>query len=244
MPSGIQSGWLSSLPPMEFEYLARYLRSVDLAPQAVLYEPGGGTTKAYFPAGAAVSLVIGLASGQMIESAMIGRRGMLGGFAALGGGPAHHRAVVEIPGPASVIDMEQLRQAATQREGIRLAMLRHEQSLCAQAQQMAACNASHPLEARICSWLLRARDACGRSTLAITQELIAELLGVRRTSVSFAAHALQQAGMIRTRRGQIELTDPTALERSTCECYHQCAGRHRVQPAERAEETVGNALIA
>jgi CRP-like cAMP-binding protein len=169
----------------------------------------------------------------MIETAMIGRDGMIGGFAALDGQPASNRAVVQIESAAWVMDMEQLRLLAKQHEPIRSMLLRHERALFLQTQQIAACNASHTLEARLCRWLLRARDACGKRTISITQEMIAELLGVKRTSLSLIAHAMQQAGLIRNRRGQIEILNPDGLKQAACECYghasahyDRCLGRH------------------
>ena len=218
-----ESRLLASLPAADFDLLHRHLRRDVLPSQSVLYEPGAPITKAYFPHGGAVSLVMVMLGGQVVEVGMLGRDGMLGGFAALGGHPACHRAVVQIRSDVSVIGIEALRQAAEERGAIRSLLLRHEQALLAQAQQLAACNATHPLEARLCRWLLQARDACGRSTLETTQESIAELLGVRRTSVSFTAHGMQMAGIIRTRRGQIELLDVPALQRASCECYGNIA---------------------
>jgi CRP-like cAMP-binding protein len=214
---------LASLPASDFELLHRHLERELLVPHSVIYEPGVPITKVYFPQGGAISLVIVMLDGQTIETGMIGRNGILGGFAALGGLPACHRTVVQIECTASVIDVEPLRQAANESEAIRSLLIRHEQALSAQAQQSAACNAAHPLEARLCHWLLRAHDACGQFSLRINQKLIADLLGVRRTSVSCAAQSMQQRGLIRTCRGRIELLDLVGLKQDACECYANVA---------------------
>jgi CRP-like cAMP-binding protein len=210
---------LSTLPPADFELLRRHLRGAVLSSQSILCEAGDSMTQAYFPQRGAISLVVPLSGDQMIETAMVGRDGMLGGFAALDGGPASCRAVAQIEGAASVIDLDVLRQIAKTNETIQSMLFRHERALLAQTQQVAACSASHTLEARLCRWFLRASDACGKTTLSTTQESIAEILGVRRTSICLVAHTMQQAGLIRTRRGQIEILDVEGLRENACGCY-------------------------
>jgi CRP-like cAMP-binding protein len=220
---------LATLPAADFAILHGHFRGAVLSSQTVLYEPGDRVTHAYFPYTGAVSLVVRLNDTRMIETATVGKDGMLGGFPALDGQSALSRAVVQIEGGAWTIDMEQLRQIAKQREAIQSMLLRHERALFIQTQQVAACNASHTLEARLCRWLLRARDACGKRTISTTQEAIAELLGVKRTSVSLIAHGMQQAGLIRNRRGQIELLNVDALHDNACECYAVVATQYRFQ---------------
>src|SRR5438477_8224371 len=194
---------LSALPLPDAELLRRHLRSTVLSPQSIIFDTGDSINKVYFPYSGAVSLVVVLAGGQMIETAIVGKDGMMGGFAALDTQPACCRAIVQFEGAAWAIDVELLRQIARSRPHVHSLLLRHERVLLAQTQQVSACNASHPLEARLCRWLLRASDACGKATLSTTQESISEILGVRRTSISLVAHNLQQAGYIRTRRGHI-----------------------------------------
>jgi CRP-like cAMP-binding protein len=210
---------LAALPAADFVLLRGHFRGVVLPAQSVIYEAGDTITKAYFPHFGAISLGIVVRGGQMIETAMIGRDGMLGASAALDPHRATTRAVVQIEGSAWVMDVDQLRQAAGQSEAIQSMLFRHERALLQQTQRLAACNASHTLEARLCRWLLRAQDACGKKTIATTQESIAEMLGVKRTSVSLIAHAMHQAGLIRIRRGQIELINTDRLRQSACECY-------------------------
>ena len=214
---------LSTLPPGDIELLQRHLRGAVLHAQSLLFETGDSVTRAYFPHTGAVSLVVGVANGQMIETAIVGRNGMIGGFGVLDPQPATCTAMVQIEGAAASIEIEVLRRLAGERPSIRNLLLRHEQALLAQTQQIAACNALHSLEARFGRWLLSARDACGGTPLAATQESIAELLGVRRTSICLVAHTMQQAGLIRTRRGHIDILDEGALRDSACECYAQTA---------------------
>jgi CRP-like cAMP-binding protein len=127
--------------------------------------------------------------------------------------------VVQLAGRASVVDVGHVRSLAAGSVGFRTMLMRHEQFVMAQAQQSAACNASHTVEARIARWLLRCRDLAGSDDIALTQEFLAEMMGVRRTSVSLVANALQQAGLIKYRRGHIRLLDVGGLQASACECY-------------------------
>jgi CRP-like cAMP-binding protein len=119
-----------------------------------------------------------------------------------------------------VIAVEDLRAIAAQSAAWRQLLARHEQSLLAQAQQSAACNAAHSVEERLSRWLLRASDLWDGETLPITQEQLARMIGVQRNAISIVAHALQQAGVLSYSRGQIEITDIEALRKSACECYH------------------------
>jgi CRP-like cAMP-binding protein len=228
-----------TLPVADFELLKRHLRGTLLRARSVLFEPGELITRAWFPHGGAVSLTVVLAGGQAVECATIGRGGIVGASGALLPEPATCRAVVEIETAATSLDIEALRQLADTRPAIRTLLLRHEASLMAKTRQIAACNAAHSLEARLCRWLLTARDACGGTVLAVTQERIAELLGVRRTSICLIAHMMQTAGLIRTRRGQIEIIDETALRARACECHGEIAayGAHlRAVPAREMVE--------
>jgi CRP-like cAMP-binding protein len=193
--------------------------------QTVLFDAGDHIERAWFPNGGAVSLTVILAGGQTVETAVVGRTGVIGGAAALLPQPASCRATVEIEASATSIDIETLHQLAAERAAIHALLLRHEAALLAQTQQIAACNAVHSLEQRFARWLLMVQEACGGAPLAVTQERIAELVGVRRTSICLVAHALQTAGLIRTRRGQIDILDETALRATACDCHAQVAGR-------------------
>ena len=150
---------------------------------------------------------------------MVGRDSLVGASAALDGRVALNRGIVQVEGAASILDVATLCDVAAQSVAFRTTLIRHEQALFVQAQQSAACNVSHSVEARLSRWLLRTRDATGSETLGLTQEFLAQMLGVRRTSVSLVAHTLQTAGLIRYRRGRIEIADLEGLQAASCECY-------------------------
>ncbi|HEY2230888.1 MAG TPA: Crp/Fnr family transcriptional regulator [Xanthobacteraceae bacterium] len=210
---------LASLPAADIDMLLPHLRIVDLPQETVLFEPGGTVGNVVFPHAGIVSLVVNLATGEMIECAMVGRESLVGGLAALDSNISISRAVMQVAGCASMVELEQTRRLAERSEKFRRMLVRHEQLLLAQCQQSAACNAVHPLEARLSRWLLRCRDLSASDDLALTQEFVAEMLGVRRTSVSIVANTLQRAGFIKYRRGHIRVLDATGLKESSCECY-------------------------
>jgi CRP-like cAMP-binding protein len=169
--------FLASLSSADFELVRPHLRTVNLAHEVVLVAAGAVLPHVYFPHSGIISLVVRLVDGQTIESAMIGRDSVFGGSAALDGTIALNDAIVQLPGTASVLDIAQLRKAAEQSVTFRTALIRHEQALLAQAQQSAACNAAHPVEARLSRWLLRARDLSGSDSLHLTQEFLSQMLG-------------------------------------------------------------------
>jgi CRP-like cAMP-binding protein len=165
-------------------------------------------------------LVVTLSTGEVIEAAMVGRDGVVGALAALDGRVSLSRAVVQISGHGAICDVEALKRATMQSATLQSLLIRHEQVVYAQAQQSAACNAIHTIEERLARWLLRARDLSRSDTLPFTQEFLAEMLGVRRTSVSTVAHTLQQAGFLKYARGRIHIVNLEGLQESACECYY------------------------
>src|SRR5688572_28913801 len=150
---------------------------------------------------------------------MIGRDGVVGTAAALDDAVALNRAIVQIEGSASVIDMPHAQAAVTASRALRKKLYQHDQILLAQAQQSAACNATHDVEERLGRWLLRTRDLVGEDSLPLTQEYIAQMLGVRRTSVTLAARNLQAAKLIKYRRRLIKIVDVEGLQQAACECH-------------------------
>ena len=164
--------------------------------------------------------MVGLSDGHTVQAAMIGCDSIVGASAALGYETSMTEAVVTLPGTASAIDVAILRSAANRSSAVRQLLARHEQALHLQVQQSAACNASHPVEARLSRWLLRARDLYQGETLPLTQEALARAIGVQRNAVSMAAHALREAGILSYSRGKIEIRDLEALRATSCECYH------------------------
>src|SRR5438105_3611603 len=163
--------------------------------------------------------MVSLSEGQAAEVAMLGRDSLIGSSAALDDGPALADAVVVVPGFASVLKTEDFRTATARNHGLRKLLVRHEQALLVQAQQSAACNASHSVESRLSRLLLRARDLSDSEGLPLTQEFLAQMIGVRRNAVSIVAHAFQQAGLVSYSRGHIEIRDVDGLRKTACECY-------------------------
>lgn len=202
------------------EDLLPHLVEFPLKQHQVLYEVGEVIDRVYFASDAVVSLTIPLSTGEVIETAMVGRDGAVGASAAFDGRVSLHRAVVQVGGNCMCCAVEPLRDVMKRHDGVLSLIGGHQQALLAQAQQSAACNSTHDIESRLARWLLRASDLRGSDDLPLTQEYIAQMLGVRRTSVTLIANVLQRAGMIRYSRGHITLTDITALQDTACECYH------------------------
>jgi CRP-like cAMP-binding protein len=210
---------LASLSTGNFERLRPFLKNFELVYGAVLFEAGDTINRVFFPHSGVISLVVSLDNGDLIETAMIGRDGVAGASSALDGRTSMSNAIVQLPGTASVLEVERLRAIADEDRAFRSLLIRHEQVLFAQAQQSAACNASHSIEARMCRWLLRLRDLADSDELLITQEFLGQMLGVRRSSVSLVASTLQTAGLINYRRGHLRITDLQGLRGASCECY-------------------------
>jgi CRP-like cAMP-binding protein len=209
---------LNSLSPQTFDQLRPHLTSVELKRGVVMTRPNERFERVYFPISGFISVVVELSDGSMIETGMIGRDGVLGAGAALDDRLLLTTSLVQVPGQAWAIGMEHVRRLALADEKFRSVLVRHEQVLLAQAQQSAACNASHTVEARLCRWLLRMRDIVG-DDLPLTQEFLAQMIGARRPSVSLVAGTLQQAGLIKYSRGNITIIDVERVQDSACECY-------------------------
>ena len=210
---------LDNLPQNVFAALSPHLKTVNMTFGQVVAEPDEPVKAVYFPHACVISLVVEMEVGDMIETAMVGRDGVANATSALDGKIALHRGIVQVAGNASVIDPDALRSIANDFEPFRSILIRHEQVLLAQAQQSAGCNASHTVEARMCRWLLRIRDLTQSNKMELTQEFLAQMLGVERTSVSLVAGTLQRAGLITYRRGKIEILNAEEMESGACECY-------------------------
>jgi CRP-like cAMP-binding protein len=211
--------FLATLPPHDFALLAPQLRTITLERGVMLHDVGEEIEHVYFPHTGMVSLVAVMQSGATVETATIGRGGVIGASAGLGAKSSFGRAVVQLPGTAAWISASQFRGAANQSQAIRDLVVRHNDLLLAQVQQAVACNALHALEARLCRWLLQTHDCVDGNAIPLTQEFLGQMLGVRRTTVTAAARLLQSAGLIRYRRGLIQIVDRRALEDIACECY-------------------------
>ena len=218
---------LASLSESDAAALRPHLKATHLQQKTVLYDAGDPVKTVYFPTNAVVSLVVSLATGELTEAAMVGKDGAVGMASALDGKVAMSRAIVQLGGDALVCDPATFRGAALQSESLISRIMRHEQALFAQAQQSTACMAHHEVDARLCRWLLRARDLSGSDHLPFTQEFLAEMLGVRRTSVTAVARTLQEAGMVKYTRGKIEILDVEGLRESACECHETVNDQYR-----------------
>jgi CRP-like cAMP-binding protein len=214
-----QNGFLKSLSEDSFEAIRPYLTIVELPHGWPLIELGQAVGQAWFPHTAVISLVVELEADERVEVAMVGRDSILGASSTLGEPVALIDAIVLLPGLASAIEIGKLRAAAGQSALLREALLRHGQAQIVQVLQSAGCNALHSVEARLARWLLRVRDLCGRDEFYLTQELMAQMIGARRNSVSMIAHMLQQANYIRYSRGHVEILDVAGLGRTSCGCY-------------------------
>jgi CRP-like cAMP-binding protein len=214
-----ENEFLATLSQHDYSLIQPHLKSIELSHQAVLYRAGQPMDRVYFPKTAVLSLVVRLASGEMVEIAMVGHDGLVSGCVGLGVTRSLNEATVQIPGSALVLDAAKLKAAADTYPSFRAALFRREQLVLLQAQQAAACNANHPIEKRLARWLLRSHDLAMRDSLPLTQEFLSQMLGVRRTSVTIIANTLQKAGLIKYRRGHIRILDAQALAEVACECH-------------------------
>jgi CRP-like cAMP-binding protein len=203
----------------DFNRLEPYLKLTTFKQHTLLFEAEREIEHVYFPTSGVVSLVVTLGTGEMVEAAMVGSDGVVGASAALDGRISLSRGIIQLGGDIVVCSIDGLKSAALRSPQLLALLIRHEQTVYAQAQQSAACFASHHIHARLCRWLLRARDLAGSDTLNFTQEYLAEMLGVQRSTVTLVAHTLQAAGLIRYSRGKIQIVDADALHDSSCECY-------------------------
>ena len=195
------------------------LKSHLLDRDQILFDVGGPIARVWFPVDAVVSLLIPLASGHTVETAMVGRDGVIGALAAFGARQATSRAVVQIAGECLSCEAETLTSAIATSPELRSIIISHERALLAHAHQSAACHATHRLESRLAQRLLRAVDLHGEKELLLTQDYLAQILGVRRTTVTLIAQNFQDAGMITYRRGHIVVCDVVKLQTVACECY-------------------------
>jgi CRP-like cAMP-binding protein len=218
---------LQALPTAEYEALRPHLEPVELVRETVLVGAGAPLTHVYLPHSGAISMMVRLSEGQTVEVAMLGRDGVFGAAAALDGGISLTDAIVVLPGAASIVGLADFRVIAERSVVFRTTLARHEQALLALAQQSVACNTSHSVEARLARWLLRARDLCDSETLPLTQEFLAQMIGVQRNAVSIVAHALQQAGIISYSRGHIDIRNADGLRETACECYDTIRAHHQ-----------------
>jgi CRP-like cAMP-binding protein len=210
---------LDLLPRADGARLRSHLEAVSLGVKHIVYEPGGPISHVYFPTGAVISLVTYMEDGTAVEVATVGREGVVGLPVFLGTESVPIRAVGQIPGDALRITAEAFR-AEIKRNGPLVPVLnRYTQALFIQVAQTAACNRVHLLEQRCARWLLQTHDRVGADQFLLTQEFLAQMLGVRRPTVSAAAGILQKAGLLTYHRGRMTILDRKGLEATSCECY-------------------------
>jgi CRP-like cAMP-binding protein len=214
-----QNKLLAVLPDTEWARWEPYLESVDMPLGKVLYESGGRVEHVYFPTTSIVSLLYVMEDGASAEIAVVGHEGVVGISLFMGGTSTPSRALVQSAGKGFKLKADILLLEFNRAGLVMHLLLRYTQALITQMSQTAVCNRHHSLDQQLCRWLLLSLDRLHCEELVMTQELIANMLGVRREGVTEAAGNLQSAGLIEYRRGHITVLDRAGLERRTCECY-------------------------
>ena len=210
---------LAALPREEYERILPHLRHVSFKLGEVVYESGVQMEHIYFPTTAIISLLYLMENGASAEMGMAGREGLVGVALFMGGNTMPNRAVVQSAGGAVRMRAQMLRDEFARGGAFQRLLLRYTQALLTQMSQTAVCNRLHAIEQQLCRWLLLSHDRLDSDELVLTQELIANMLGVRREGVTAAAGRLQEQGLISYVRGRIQILDRGGLEASACECY-------------------------
>ena len=209
---------LAALPLKEYELLAPHLKSVSFRLGEILFQPGDKIEQVYFPTTSIVSLLTDLADGSGMEVGLVGSDGIVGISAILGGSETKVAAVQE-SGGARAMRVARLQEAFCRGGHLQTQLLRYTHALMTQISQSVVCNARHPVEGRMARWLLMYHDRLKVDEFEMTQEFMAHMLGVRRSSVTEVALSLQEQGFIRYHRGHIAILDRQVLEQFACECY-------------------------
>jgi CRP-like cAMP-binding protein len=210
---------LSALTPDDLAALSTGMTEVVLGSSEVLFEPGSQPDAVYFPGGACISIVTLLADGRTVENATVGRESAAGLLEAITGRPATARAFAQVAGGAMRVPAALFRARMVQSPTLAHLTLLHVRANAVQAEQGVACNAAHDVPARLSRWLLMTQDRVGATTFPLTQDYMAIMTGVQRSTVSLAASALKKRGVIDYSRGMVNILDRAALERQACECY-------------------------
>ena len=210
---------LCALDNSTYERIAPHLTHASFERGELFHEPNAPINRVYFPHAGVVSLLTVMADGSAIETSTVGRESAIGLAAAIAPARSFNRAIGQAAGIVSSIEAERLRLVSRDAPRLREVIMRHADALLAQAQQSVACNALHDVEERFCRWLLACHDRTGSDEIQLTQEFLAMMLGVQRTTVTQVAGMLQSAGLIRSLRGRIEILDRAGLEQRSCECY-------------------------
>ena len=219
MPSPKKNHLLDSLPEEQWQRWEPVLEKVDLPLGRVLYESGTTLSHVYFPTTAIVSLLYVMEDGASAEIAVVGNEGLVGVSLFMGGETTPSRAVVQSAGQGYRLSADRMKAEFNLAGPVLHLLLRYTQALLTQMAQTAVCNRHHSLDQQLCRWLLLSLDRLQGDEVVMTQELIANMLGVRREGVTESALKLQRAGLIRYSRGHITVLDRTGLEQRSCECY-------------------------
>ena len=226
---------LSSLPDAEWKRWSASLEAVEMPLGEVIYEPGVALKYVYFPLTSIVSLLYVMENGASAEIAVVGNEGIVGVSLFMGGESTPSRAVVQSAGSGCRLSANLMKVEFNRAGPVLHLLLRYTQALITQMAQTAVCNRHHSLDQQLCRWLLLSLDRLQGDELIMTQELIANMLGVRREGVTEAAFKLQKAGLIRYSRGHITVLDRAGLEARTCECYAVVKREYdRLLPEEQA----------
>ena len=199
--------------------LEPHMQEIALGAGDILYEPGYPVEWVYFPDTAVLSVVTVMSDGRMVESDTVGCESVVGVLSALGASPSISRTFTQIGGDAIKLSAARLRRQGEESGALRRLLIRHAQANLAQAHQSVACNALHDLNQRLCRWLLMSQDRTAEMEVRLTQQYLATMLGVQRTTVTEALRQLAAAGLISRGRGRIRLLDRERLEAQVCECY-------------------------
>lgn len=214
-----QNRLLNALTPDLYETLSPYLKEVDLERGQYLYGANELVTTLYFPYDSVLSVVVTMSDGRTSETGIIGNREVLDVGAFLNGRTMQMNYMVQIPGKSAKIESSIILEEFNRNQQMRDVILRYIHVFTSQISQTAACNSLHQIDQRLARWLLEVQDRVGQNQLKLTQEFIADMLGVRRSSVTQTAQSLQDKGLIRYRRGSIEILDLPGLEALSCECF-------------------------
>lgn len=219
---------LAAIPDSEFDLLAPHLERVELRLKDVFQEPGQSITHLHFPRHGVISAVKEFLDGDIIEVATIGNEGVAGNSVVLDVHVCGNRVLVQVPGEALRIQTSALLSVLDRCPRLRRILLRYSQALFHQVAQTAACNRAHTVDERCARWLLMTHDRVLGNTFLLTQEFLAQMLGVHRPTVSLAARMLQKAGIITYVRGQVTILDRKALEEASCECYQLIISQYEI----------------
>ncbi len=218
-PNLIENRLLSALPIEEYKRLLPNLELVSLNFKQIIYAPDEPIEYVYFPNSGVISLVNVTEDGKTVEAGMVGNEGMAGIPVLLGADKMPGLAISQVVGDAVRMKADVFKREVTPGTSLYKLLLRYTQALLNQISQSVACNSLHPVERRCCRWLLMCHDRVRSDQFMLTQELLSQMLGVRRASVSVVAATVQKAGLIRYNRGRITIVDREGLEAGSCECY-------------------------